>query len=121
LITLDRTDYTVGRSHAANIELFSPTASRLHARLTNRGGRWYVSPVENRVVRLNGSEVRAETALTHKSRLQLGGDELLFLDETAPAESVPVAPVRQRRRLWIALLLVTVTVGAAAAWWFLNR
>lgn len=120
LIALDRSSYTLGRIHTADIELFSATASRQHAQLTQRDGKWYIAPAENRVVRVNGADVRGEVGLTHKTRLQLGDDELLFLDETAPAEAPVAAASGSNRRLWIMLLPIAAAI-AAAIWWFLNR
>lgn len=123
IILLDRTTYLLGRSHTCDIELFSATASRTHARLTNRDGKWYVAPLESRSVRVNGVAVNGDVPLTHKGRVQLGGDELLFLDESGAAATVaaPPTPTLARRR-WASILFVVaiVAVVATALWWLLR-
>jgi pSer/pThr/pTyr-binding forkhead associated (FHA) protein len=120
-IGLDRSSYLLGRSHTCDIQLYSRTASRVHARLTHRDGKWHVEPVEDRMVLANGVRVRDETLVTHKMRLQLGGDELLFLDDKAVSETpagVP-APVARPRRSTAVLVAVVVISIAAALWWVL--
>ena len=92
IVTLDRTHYLVGRLSSCDLRLYSQTASREHAQLTTRDGRWFLTPVAGKVVLVNGTQVKEEVQLTHKMRLQLGGDELLFLDESgAPAVTGPAA------------------------------
>ncbi len=121
IILLDRTTYLLGRSHTCDIELFSSTASRAHARLTNRDGKWYVAPVESRSVRVNGVAVNGEVPLTHKGRVQLGGDELLFLDESSAPTKIAAPPTPAPRR-WLSVLFVVaiVVVVATAIWWLLR-
>jgi pSer/pThr/pTyr-binding forkhead associated (FHA) protein len=122
VIHLDRTSYLVGRSHKCDLPLYSESASREHARLTFRDAAWYVQPLGGKPVIADGVTVHDEQRLTHKMRLQLGGDELLFLDESAaasPPEARPVAPA-STRPAWGVLLGVAVVValGLAAWWWF---
>ena len=81
IVNLERTHYLMGRLPSCDLRLYSQTASREHAQLTARAGRWYLNPVPGKVVLVNGTQVKEEVPLTHKMRLQLGGDELLFLDE----------------------------------------
>ena len=91
IVTLDRTHYLVGRLPSCDLRLYSQTASREHAQLTAREGRWYLTPVAGKSVLVNGTPVKEEVPLTHKMRLQFGGDELLFLDESGVTaeESAP--------------------------------
>jgi pSer/pThr/pTyr-binding forkhead associated (FHA) protein len=121
IIALDRSTYVLGRSHTCDIELFSATASRTHARLTNRDGKWFVAPIENRTLRIDGVAVTAETQLTHKVRLLLGADELLFLDDTRTT-SIAEAPPPPNPRQWPnALLLAAIAlIVAVAIWWVLR-
>jgi hypothetical protein len=91
IVNLDRAHYLMGRLPSCDLRLYSQTASREHAQLTVRDGRWYLTPVAGKVVLVNGTQVKEEVPLTHKMRLQLGGDELLFLDESG-ASAVEEAP-----------------------------
>ena len=121
LIALDRTTYMLGRSSNADIALFSPTAGRMHARLTKRGDAWYISSIEDHTVRLNGIEVPEETEIAHKTHVELGGDELLFLDGRAPAETPALELTGRIPGLWILLLLVLLLAAAVtAAGWFMS-
>lgn len=92
VITLERTHYLMGRLPSCDLRLYSQTASREHAQLSAREGRWYLTPVAGKVVLVNGTQVKEEVPLTHKMRLQLGGDELLFLDDSAPAATAAARP-----------------------------
>jgi pSer/pThr/pTyr-binding forkhead associated (FHA) protein len=92
VITLDRTHYLLGRLPSCDLRLYSQTASREHAQLSARAGRWYLTPVAGKVVLVNGTQVKEEVPLTHKMRLQLGGDELLFLDDSGPAATPAARP-----------------------------
>jgi hypothetical protein len=87
IVVLDRETYLIGRSQACDLKLYSPSASREHARLASREGKWYLRPINQKTVIANGVQVKEEVRLTHKMRLQFGGDELLFLDDAkAPDE-----------------------------------
>lgn len=107
VVTLDRTHYLMGRLPSCDLRLYSQTASREHAQLTARDGRWYLTPVTGKVVLVNGTQVKEEVPLTHKMRLQLGGDELLFLDESR-ATAVEDAPRAGAgivgQRWWLAVI-----------------
>jgi pSer/pThr/pTyr-binding forkhead associated (FHA) protein len=75
--------------------------------------------VSGKVVLVNGSQVKEEVPLTHKMRLQLGGDELLFLDEggaTAVAEVPPGATAFAGRRLLRYVIGALVLAGALWLW-----
>jgi len=85
VVSLTRTTYVLGRSNTADVPLFSGTASRQHAKLTNHDGKWFIEPLESKLVKANGAPVTAPTRLMHKMHVQLGEDELIFMDESAPA------------------------------------
>lgn len=118
VVSLTRTSYTLGRSNTCDIPLFSNSASRQHAKLTSREGKWFVEPLEGKLVKANGSPITGPTRLLHKMSLQLGEDELIFLDEGAPASPERPAPAEPAPReeggpsivriLWIAAVLVCV-------------
>ncbi len=92
IVNLDRTHYLLGRLPSCDLRLYSQTASREHAELSARAGRWYLTPLAGKVVLVNGTQVKEEVPLTHKMRLQLGGDELLFLDESGATSAAVAAP-----------------------------
>lgn len=119
IVTLDRTHYLMGRLPSCDLRLYSQTASREHAQLTARDGRWYLTPVTGKVVLVNGTQVKEEVPLTHKMRLQLGGDELLFLDETgAPAAAdgpAPDATLADNR--WLVAVIVALVLAAVLWLW----
>lgn len=124
VIRLDRTSYILGRSHKCNVVLHSSSASREHARLTFRDAAWYVEPLGGKAVIANGVQVRGEQPLTHKMRLQLGGDELLFFDETAAASSAdsrPAEPTPNSRRLSMLVAAAVVAALGVAAWWLFSN
>ena len=122
----------MGRLPSCDLRLYSQTASREHAQLTARDGRWYLTPVSGKSVLVNGSPVKEEVPLTHKMRLQLGGDELLFLDESGPTavETSPRGGARARGTLrahgelganrWL-VIAVGLAVLAVALWLWAAR
>ncbi len=116
-IILDRTDYLIGRSQGADVVLFSQTASREHARLSNRAGRWTLQPLQNHTVAANGTKTQAEVTVTHNMRLRFGGDELLFLDESGASAAATGAP--SRKLLFIGLGVLLAALAATGVWWFL--
>ena len=117
MIRLDRSSYRVGRSDTCDIRLYSSTASREHAHLSNRDGKWYVSPLAERVVLVDGEPVRAEALLTHKMRVKFGGDELLFLDETAVPQPRAAPVARKWSAFHIAVIALAIAALVAAASW----
>jgi hypothetical protein len=122
IVTLDRTHYLMGRLPSCDLRLYSQTASREHAQLTARDGRWYLTPVTGKVVLVNGTQVKEEVPLTHKMRLQLGGDELLFLDESGapPVEERPGGAATLDRHRWL-LLVIGALIVAAVVWLWATR
>jgi hypothetical protein len=123
IVTLDRTHYLLGRLPSCDLRLYSQTASREHAQLSAREGRWYLTPVTGKVVLVNGTQVKEEVPLTHKMRLQLGGDELLFLDESGAAGVVDAAPSAGTGfagNRWL-VIAVGLVVLAAALWLWAAR
>ena len=122
IINLDRTHYLLGRLPSCDLRLYSQTASREHAQLTAREGRWYLTPVTGKVVLVNGTQVKEEVPLTHKMRLQLGGDELLFLDESGPIAAVeaPRAGTELGGNRWL-VIAVGLAVLAVVLWLWATR
>lgn len=124
-VTLSRDAYLIGRSPSSDVRLFSPGASREHARLSLRSGAWYLAPCEGKSVVANGQVVRGELRVVHKMRLQLGEDELLVIDQAAPAEPAAASPAPASAgagaRWWIVVALAAALLVAAAAVWVLSR
>ena len=123
-IRLDRTSYVVGRSHKCDVRLYTESAHREHARLLFHDGAWYAEPFSGKTVIADGVKVREEQRLTHKMRLQLGGDELLFFDEGVAAsqpEARPTAPPSRRPLLGVLLAVALVAALGLAAWWLSLR
>lgn len=122
IINLDRTHYLMGRLPSCDLRLYSQTASREHAQLTVRDGHWYLTPVEGKAVLVNGTQVKEEVPLMHKMRLQLGGDELVFLDESG-ATSIEEAPrggaaaVAVASNRWLALVIALLALGLVLWMW----
>jgi hypothetical protein len=121
---LERDQYLVGRSQNCDIKLFSKAASREHARLTRHADGWYIEACPDKLVLANGSPVRQPTRLEHRMRLQMGGDELVVIDQAAAihSPSPPPSALPPRRR-WPIAVLVGALVAAAllAAVWLLSR
>jgi hypothetical protein len=121
VVNLDRTHFLMGRLPSCDFRLYSQTASREHAQLTARDGHWYLTPVTGKVVLVNGSPVKEEVPLTHKMRLQLGGDELIFLDESGATEVREAAPAGTAATFgdvrWIALVVALVALALVVWLW----
>lgn len=121
VVNLDRTHFLMGRLPSCDFRLYSQTASREHAQLTARDGHWYLTPVAGKVVLVNGSPVKEEVPLTHKMRLQLGGDELIFLDESGATEVREAAPAGTTAAFgdvrWIALVVALVALALVVWLW----
>ena len=129
-IYLDRDSYRLGRAEGSDIPLYSPTASRQHATLLRDAAGWRLEPAAGKVVLADGDLVQESVRLQHEMRLQLGGDELIFSDETATqtpeapdvAAAIARAAAQQRsgrgRWWWLAPLLVLLAAAfAAVLWW----
>src|SRR6185369_1042549 len=116
-VALSGSAHLLGRGPTCDIRLYSPTASREHARLTARSGTWYLAPCEDKEVLANGAVVQGEIRLEHQMHLQLGRDELLVIDPLAVA--APAAAARSagaetradRKQRWIAIGTVAVLVA----------
>ena len=124
IINLDRTHYLMGRLPSCDLRLYSQTASREHAELNVRDGRWYLTPVAGKAVLVNGTQVKEEVPLVHKMRLQLGGDELLFLDESgatavqeAPRGGVATSTAAAASNRWLALVIALVALALVLWLW----
>jgi hypothetical protein len=124
-ITLTRISYAIGRSRSCDIPLFSQTAHRRHAQLSLREGSWILEPFENNIVIANGDLVRGEVQLTHKMRLQLGDDELIFFDEykagVKPRGEATRAAAHSISGRWRMMAVVAVAAAIAVAAWLLWR
>ena len=122
VVYLTRDIYLIGRKQGADLLLFSPTASREHARLERRSDGWYILPIEDKRVVANGSGVQGALRLEHKMRLQIGGDELIFFDESTPTRAATSAaiPAATSRR-WLVVLLIAVLVAMAVGVTWLLR
>src|SRR5205085_3720115 len=119
---LDRTHYLMGRLPSCDLRLYSQTASREHAELTVRDGRWYLMPVAGKTVLVNGTQVKEEVPLRHKMRLQLGGDELLFLDESGATAAVeaPRVGTELASNRWL-VIAIGLAVLAVVLWLWATR
>jgi pSer/pThr/pTyr-binding forkhead associated (FHA) protein len=59
-IQLDKAAYEIGRAEDTDIELDSPTVSRLHAKLVKQGGVWFLEDMESRNgCSVNGKRVKS--------------------------------------------------------------
>jgi hypothetical protein len=105
-----RDAYVVGRAPTSDVRLYSPNASREHARLTRRGAAWFLAPTEGKTVLANGALVRDEVQLEHRMRLQLGEDELLVIDEAAAVDHGAARPV----------VAPATSSGGADRWWLIG-
>jgi hypothetical protein len=74
----------VGRALDCNVRLYSRSASRRHAQIERRGTGWYLSPLDGRIVLVDGQPLDGEVTLRHQMRLRFGDDELLVVDPAAP-------------------------------------
>ena len=125
-ITLSGSSYILGRSRTCDIQLFSASSHRQHAKLLSRAGAWVLQPIENHIVIANGDLVRGEIQVVHKMRLQLGDDELLFFDERKAATATRTGgampgPGRRGLPRWAALAMIAVAVLVVAGgllWWW---
>jgi hypothetical protein len=134
-VALSRDNNLLGRSQSCDIPLFSATASRQHATIVSRRGEWFLSPVGGKTVIVDGRPAYDEIRLRHEMRIQLGGDELVFLwadrrgEDQAPEEetlvtssarmSPPAAAAVEPGRppaAWIAVCSAAVVLAALAFW-----
>ena len=70
---------TLGRSHANQIVLQDEHASREHAQVHFKNGRWVVADLESRNgTQLDGRDLKRETALNHGAEIQIGNTVVRF-------------------------------------------
>jgi pSer/pThr/pTyr-binding forkhead associated (FHA) protein len=127
MIRLNADSYVLGRSSDADIPLFSPTASRRHALLLRREGEWFLQPEESKLVIAAGTPVVKEIRLTHKMRLQLGDDELLFFDarpsaaatERPATDRTPEPKAGEQSNAFLGVVILVILAVVAAAIWML--
>jgi len=131
IVPLSADEYLLGRSHACDIPLLSSTASRRHARIVERGGEWILYPLDGKTAIVDGRPVFGEVRLRHDTKVQLGADELVFLQDQQGADSEPeeetlvvaseraaepsVVPERSRS-LWIAIASIAALAAGLAFW-----
>jgi len=120
VIPLEAGSYSLGRSSQCDIVLYSPTSSRTHAMLRREAGGWVIAPDPGKSVLVDGETVASAATLGAKARLRLGGDDLLFVDESRPAASTPAPPAmpaapraRFGLRTWLIIAAAAVAVAAA--------
>jgi hypothetical protein len=83
---------TIGRSSECQISLDDPLVSRVHAQITLGDAGALVRDLGSRNgVRVNGHLIAGETPLTHKDRLRLGTQDLVFLTVRNESTRVPRA------------------------------
>jgi hypothetical protein len=83
---------TIGRSSECQISLDDPLVSRVHAQLTLGEHGAVVRDLASRNgVRVNGHLIAGEAMLSHKDRLRLGTQDLVFLVVRAESTRVPRA------------------------------
>jgi FHA domain len=135
VVALAANEYLLGRSHTCNVPLLSSTASRQHARIVGRNGAWFLRPVGGKPVIVDGHPVYDEIALRHEMKIQLGGDEFVFVQEdpgsvepgledetlvtpSAAASPPPAAVIGTGRSpvVWIVLGVGAVSLAALAFW-----
>jgi hypothetical protein len=125
MLYLSGASYRVGRGEGCDIPLYSPTASRHHADLTREAQGWMLIPVAGKAVLAEGVLVQGSVCLRNQMRLQLGGDEFIFHDETQqraePAAAGAAAPRGAAWGRWIVIVAVALAVVAAGLWWALWR
>jgi hypothetical protein len=134
VVSLSTDDYLLGRSSSCNVRLNSATASRQHARIERRGGEWFLSSVDGKTVVVDGHPAYDEVRLQSAMKIQLGGDEFLFLQEGSSGEGLeeeetlvqpssrvgtrltPAPAPRRGPRLWIAVFAGVGVLVALAFW-----
>lgn len=137
-ILLSGDDYLLGRSHTCTVRLHSATASRQHAKIEGRSDEWFLSPVGSRPLIIDGHPAYGEVRLRDGMKVQLGGDEFVFVQEDSSPEELegqegeeetlvtPSSPAGQRPVpapetggrpvAWIAVIAAAVLLAALAFW-----
>jgi hypothetical protein len=91
VIALDRPSLVLGRGHGCDVKLRTPTASREHARIAFKDGRWTIASIEKKPFSIDGKRHSGgEVPLTGGMRIKLGDDEFVVVD--AAGGSVAVRP-----------------------------
>jgi len=95
-IALDRPSLLLGRGHGADVKLRTPTASREHARIVSKDGRWFIVAIERKTFSVDGKKHSSgEVPLGGGTRIRLGDDEFVVVDATGG-----VAAPRPSGGLW---------------------
>ncbi|MEW6268624.1 MAG: FHA domain-containing protein, partial [Thermodesulfobacteriota bacterium] len=90
-LTLERPNLMLGRGHGCDVKLFTPTASREHARMWFQDGQWRIAALERKSLYIDGvRQAEGEVRLRNGMRLRLGDDELVVVEAgEAAAGEVP--------------------------------
>jgi hypothetical protein len=116
-IPLEPRLYRIGRAASCDIRLYSPAASREHARLRRDDAGWVIEPEAGKTLSVEGVVVEVATVLSRRARLKIGDDELLFVDESQAATTQAKAPAaaagRPSRRALVAGLALAALIAFA--------
>ncbi len=118
IVVLDpaRNEYQVGRHEACDVRLYSPIASRQHARLVAEpDGTWVLRPAAGKPVKAGRKQVEADLPLTNGMRITLGDDAFKVVAEqrgpTAAGAGSPLAGIDRTQLVLfgvIGVLLVAI-------------
>ena len=96
-LAISRTPFTLGRSADNDLVVPEPLASRHHARLEMRAGRWYVIDLDSaNGTLLNRQRVSGEQALNAGDLIAIGETVFAFV-ASEPARPAVVPPVARAR------------------------
>ena len=113
MVTLDgrkSSSKLIGRHEDADVRLHTRTTSRRHARLTRRSnGYWYLEPLAEKTVQIDGRDGEPEVLMIEGMVLQLGDDELRV--GSVPAGSRNLSRVVITVGIGIALLALATLAG----------
>jgi hypothetical protein len=91
MLTLERPNLVLGRGHGCDVKLFTPTASREHARIWFEDGQWKIAAMERKSLYVDGvRQAQREVRLRNGMKLRLGDDELVVAEAGgAAADEAP--------------------------------
>jgi len=121
MLTISRSPFTLGRSADNDLVVPEPLASRHHARLEMRAGRWYVIDLDSaNGTLLNRQRVSGEQALNAGDLIAIGETVFAFVasEPARPAVVPPVArarPAAQRSSPVAAIVIGVVLIALVVA------
>ena len=124
-LAISRTPFTLGRSADNDLVVPEPLASRHHARLEMRAGRWYVIDLDSaNGTLLNRQRVSGEQALNAGDLIAIGETVFVFSAPEAPRAAVEQAvarprPAAQRSAPLAAIIIAVVLIALVVAAVFL--